>query len=147
MCPKPMVIDQGIRQQTPEMRCAQHDDMLEHVSAYTANHPFYIWILPRTLRGDKYFFDAHVVHTLLERTAIDAIPITQEIAGRGIPRKGFYNLLGRPLGCGVFRDMNVDDAAAFVSQDDQDEQYPERHGRHGKEIQGDDIFDMVVQKR
>jgi hypothetical protein len=120
--------------------------MIKHIPAYTANYPLSVWILPWTLRGDKHFFNAHVVHALLERAAIDVVPIAQEIAGRVSPREGLDHLLGCPLGCGVFRDMKVDDAAAFVSQDDQYEEHPERHGWHGKEIQGDDIFDMVVQK-
>jgi hypothetical protein len=54
---KPVVIGHVLRQQTPEMLLVQHDNMLEHVPAYTANHPLCVWILPRTPWGDQDFFD------------------------------------------------------------------------------------------
>jgi hypothetical protein len=39
MSAKPVRIGQVIRQQTPEMLRVEDDDMIEHVTAYTANHP------------------------------------------------------------------------------------------------------------
>ena len=46
----------------------------------------------------------------------------------------------------VFGDVEVHDAAALVSQDDEDEEHLEYDGWDGEEVTGHDVFDMVVEE-
>jgi hypothetical protein len=74
------------------------------------------------------------------------VPIAQEIAWCFFPRKCVHDLLGGPCGGGMFRHIDVDDATPLVGHDDEDEQHFAGHRRHDKEIQGDQILHMVVEK-
>jgi hypothetical protein len=47
---------------------------------------------------------------------------------------------------GVFGDVEMYDAALFMDQDKQHEEHFVGHRRHDKEIEGDQVLDMVVQK-
>ena len=67
------------------MLLVQHDDVIERVSAYTADDPLRIRILPGRLRGDFNFFNIHMLNPLLEPVAVDAIPRLVEITGRLYP--------------------------------------------------------------
>jgi hypothetical protein len=68
------------------------------------------------------------------------------VTGRCIPRERFNNLLGRPLGGGVFGHIEVHDPSALMSQHNEDEEHAALNGWHSEEITGDDIFNMVGQK-
>jgi len=52
---------------------------------------------------------------------VDLVTITQEIGGRGVVRERVHDLLGGPEGGGVLGDVEVDDPAAVVGQDDEHE--------------------------
>jgi hypothetical protein len=88
--------------------------MIEQVASNTANDPFAIRILPGTLWRNLYLFEAYVLYTLLKMIAVDAVPVTKQITWRCIPRKRCNELLGGPWRCGVFGDVNMDDATAYV---------------------------------
>jgi hypothetical protein len=62
-------------QSTREMPLAQHDDMIEQVSAYTASESLDVEILPRTPRRDQHFLDPHVADPAPKRRSIDAIAV------------------------------------------------------------------------
>jgi len=65
---------------------------------------------------------------------------------RTIPGTRFDDLLCGPLCCGVFGDVEVHDAAALVSQNDEVEEHLEGDGWDGEEVTGHDVFDMVVEE-
>ena len=108
--------------------------MIQTLSPDTADESLDIRILPRRAGGSHHFMDAHMSHTLPKIGAADAVPIAQEIAWRLVPRERLDHLLGRPLGCWMLSDAEVYNASALVSQDDEDEEHPERHRRDDKEI-------------
>jgi len=132
---------------TAEMLFMQHDHVIETLAPDTPNHPFRIGILPRTSRGYLDLFDPHLLDTLLKIFPVDAVAVAEHISRRFIPRKGFHYLLRRPLRRGVFCDVEVHDAPALVGEEHKHKQHPEGRGRHRKEIAGDQVLDMVVQKR
>jgi hypothetical protein len=47
----------------------------------------------------------------------------------------------------VLGDVEVDDAPAVVSEHDDDEEGGEASGRHGKEVDGDQVRDVIGEKR
>ena len=56
----------------------------------------------------------------------------------------FNHLLGRPHGRGMFRDVEMDDSAALMGEQDQ---HPARHSGDGEEIHRHQRADMIGQKR
>jgi hypothetical protein len=132
-----MVILEVISQEPPQMSFVQDDRMIQAFAADTPDEALHVGILPRTPRGDHDFLDPHVPHPLPKGGAIDTVPITQQKSRGFVPREGIHHLLRCPLRRWVFRDVEMDNAAPFMSQDQQHEEHFVGHRRHDKEIQGD----------
>src|ERR1700726_4313914 len=71
----------------------------------------------------------------------------EEIAGYAGPRKRLSELLGGPCGRRMSGDVDVNDAPSIMGQDQEDVEDLEPEGRHGKEIHGNQLGQVVVQKR
>src|SRR5262245_48983818 len=132
---------------TAEMLLIQHDHVIETLAPDTPNHPFRVRILPWTSRGNLDLFDPHLLDTLLKIFPVDAVTVAEQIPRRFIPWKCFHHLLRRPWRRGVFRDVEVHDAPALVGEDHQYKQHLEGRGRHREEIAGDQVLDVIVEKR
>src|SRR5919108_5145788 len=92
----PVVIVIHIGSKYPaKMPLMQHDHMVERVTPNAADYPLTVWILPGRSRGNLDLFNAQVLDALLERCAVDRVPIPQQIARCRIPGKGLDDLLGR----------------------------------------------------
>jgi hypothetical protein len=94
----------------------EHDNMVQALAANRANHPFHIRPLPGRARGGQYLFNPHRLYLFYEFGTKNPIPISQEIARRAVPGKGFSQLVSGPLGRGMGRDAEVEDAPAVVSE-------------------------------
>jgi hypothetical protein len=77
---------------------------------------------------------------------VDAVAVTKEISWRRIPGKRFHDLLRGPFRTGRLGHVEMDDPSPFVSQNDENEQHVERHRGHREEIDGHEVFRMVVEK-
>ena len=86
-----MIIFKIQRQNAFEVTLVQHDDAVCTFSPDRADYPFNKRVLPRSLRGRDYFFDAHVFHLVAKKNAIDRIPASHQI-GHG----SFRNLESQP---------------------------------------------------
>ena len=92
--------------------------------------------------GCRYFlllrrgalFDPYALHSVAKLLAVDLVTVAQEIGGRGVVREGVHDLLGGPVGSGVFGHVEVDDAPAMVGEHDEDEEDAEPSGGHGEEV-------------
>jgi hypothetical protein len=104
-------------------------------------------ILPGAARRSEDFLDLHSLHAVAERLAIDPITVAQEVGRRGVVRERVDDLLGGPEGGRVLGDIVVGDAAAMVGEHDEDEQHAQARGGHGEEIDGDQVADVLGQKR
>jgi hypothetical protein len=78
---------------------------------------------------------------------ISAVAIAEKIAWRRVLWEGVHDLLSRPAGRGVLGHVEVKDASAVMSEDDQHEENAEARGENGKEIDGDEILDVIGQER
>jgi hypothetical protein len=111
----------------------------------------HLWDLPhaaefRQLHGasDRC---GHVPHPLPEDVTVDAIAVAEEIPRGFVPWERVHDLLGRPLRGGMRGDVEVDDAPAMVSEHDEDEEHPQACGGYREEIEGDQVRDVVGEKR
>jgi hypothetical protein len=82
-----------------------------------------------------------------EVLTVNPVTITQEIGRRGLIRKGVHDLLGGPVGGGMLGHIEVDNAPAMVGEHDEDEEDAEASGRHGEEIDRDQVANMVGEER
>jgi hypothetical protein len=114
----------------PKMRLVQDHHVIEASPTDRADHALDIRILPGTRRRGDDFGDAHARPAALERNAIDAISVPVDPARCGVAREGVDHLLRRPLGCGMRRDVGMQDAPTGVGQYHQDEKHSTRERRH-----------------
>src|SRR5262245_28948496 len=141
-----MVVREVGSQEPPEMALVQDNHVIQALTTDAPDEPLDIGVLPRTSWGDEHFFNPHIPHPLPKRSAVNAVPIVQQIAWCFFPRKRVHHLLGSPLGSRMFRQIEVDDAGPLVGQDEQHEEYFVGHRGYDKEIEGDQILHMVVEK-
>src|SRR5215469_17124950 len=120
--------------------------MIQAVTPDGSDQPFHVGPLPWTCWRAEDFLDAHASDSLLELTPIDLVTIAQQVAWCGIFGKRLYHLLSCPTSRRMLRHVEVNDAPAMMSQHDKHEQHPKADGRHGEEVDRDEMLDMVVQE-
>jgi hypothetical protein len=79
--------------------------------------------------------------------AVDAVAVAEEVGRRGLVREGVDQLLSGPDGGGVLGHVEVDDPPAVVSEHDENEEDAEASGGHRKEVNRDDVPDVVSEER
>ena len=128
------------------MTLVQDEHVVQAFAADTPDQPLDVRILPRTPWGDHDLLDLHMLYPLLKGSAIDAVPVTQEIPRGLVPREGVNDLLGGPFRGGMLGDVEVDDAPSMMGQDDQDKEQRVPHRGDHKEIQGHEILHVILQE-
>ena len=143
---KSVIVGDIHREHPLEMPVVEDDDMIEHVATDTPNEPLAVGILPGTARRNFDLFDAHVLDSLLKGLTVDRISISQQVTRRGVPGKGLDYLLCSPLRRWVFRDIKMHDTTTLMRQHDIDKEHLESGGWICKEIAGDDVLNMIIEK-
>jgi len=128
----------------PNPTCVK-DELVQAFSADRAHKPLAIRVLPRRLCSTNDFLDAHVSDALLKRVAVDAIAVANQEPWHCIVGECLDDLLSRPLGCRMSRYVEMYDASAIVAHDDEGKEYAERSRRHGEEVEGNDVSQVMVQ--
>jgi hypothetical protein len=116
---------------------AQHENVIQALAPDRADEPLRDGILPRTVRCREDFCDAHALHSVRELLAVDAVAIAEEIGRRGVVREALPDLLGHPLRGGMLGHVEVDDAAAIVSQQDENEEHSQARAGDREEVDGE----------
>jgi len=129
------------------MSFAQHDHMIQTLSAYRPDDPFTVRILPWRTRCDQRFFDSHAFDTLGEVVSVDAISIADQETWTRLVGKGVDDLLSGPFGVGIGGDVEVTDFSAVMTHHDEDVQNPERDRGNREEITSSNIGHVVSQGR
>ena len=119
--PRGVVVGEIRAQEAAEMGLAQNDDVIEALAADGADDAFDERVLPGRPRGDEHLANPHAGDAPGEGLAVDGISIAEQISRSGLVREGLDDLAGRPDGRGVVRDVEVEEFAAIVAEDDEDE--------------------------
>ena len=128
----PLVIIGAILMHQPlQSPRSEHDDMIETLASYGSDKPF-----------DVRVYRLRRVRPGVER----AIAVPHPKSRRPLPRERLTQLLNRPRGRRMVRDGYVDDAAAFMGQDDQHKSQTARRGRDYEKIRRHDLSDVIRQK-
>ncbi len=128
------------------MPLVEDDDVVEEFPTKAANHPLHIGILPRRARGRDDLIDAQAFNPSRNPLTDNAIAVSNQITWSRIERKRLNELLCCPLGRRVFRGVEVDNSPSIMGQDDEHEEHPKCRGRYEKEIDSNEILDMLIEK-
>src|SRR5215471_21334733 len=125
MRPRAMVITEVTFQNSTQMPLVDHDHVVQAFSADTSDNPFRVAVLPRTPRRYGNLLDTQSIDPCREIVAIDPITISYQVARHGFFRTRFHDLLSSPSGCRVFRDVEMQNTATVMCEDDEDIKYAE----------------------
>ncbi len=82
----------------------------------------------------------------MEQLAVTPVSIVKQVPRRTVPWEGLHELLRSPLRGRVGGHGEVDGPTAIMRQHNEDEEHPERGGRHDKEVSRHQVFHVVFQE-
>ena len=141
-----MIIVQLVGENKAQVIIVQHDDVVQAFPADRADQSFDHGILPRGTRRNELLFQIRVLDSAHQVGAIDGIPIPEEITWWGGKWEGVDHLLGGPDSRGSVRDAEVKNFAPCMGQDQKDIQHLTGGRRNGKEIDGNQLLGVVMEK-
>jgi hypothetical protein len=121
--------------------------VIQTLSADGAYHSLSVGILPGGPWCNRDFFDADILDTILEIVSVDSIAVADKKSRSLVEREGIYDLLSRPLGAGICRNVEMNDLPPVMTEHDEDAQDTKGHGRNREKVAGGDVRNMIVQKR
>jgi hypothetical protein len=91
--------------------------------------------------------DAQSINSYAEIMTINPITISYQVARHGVVGKRFHDLLCRPTGGGVFGNIEKDNTATVMREDDEDIEHAELYGGNGEEVDRNHLADVISKKR
>jgi len=128
------------------MPLVEHDEVVEAFPTDGADEAFGVGILPGGARGDEDLTDTHVGDAPSELVPIDRVAISEQIPGRRFIGKGVDHLACRPPGGGMAGDVDMNEFAAIVAENDEGKEQAKSEGRDHEEIDGRDLTQMSGQE-
>jgi hypothetical protein len=129
------VIVRDVRgQSASQMPLAENDDMVQTLAPNRTDQALGERILPRASGSREDLVDPHALHALTEGVPVDRVAIAEEISGGGVVGEAVHDLLGGPGSGGMVGDVEVQNPASMMSEDDQDEEHPQLSGGNGEEV-------------
>jgi hypothetical protein len=124
----------------------QYDHMIEALTTNRSDDSLYLGSLPRRARCRHNFADAHISHLLSEVAAEDRIAVAQQVTGGLGKGKGLPQLLSGPL-CGrVGGNVEVQNAAAVMGQNQENVKNLEADCGHREKINGDQLLRVILEE-
>src|SRR6266576_2187036 len=120
--------------------------MVDALASDRSDQPFGEAVLPRRAWGDGLVTDAHGAQSVRDGSAIDAIPITDQVARRLSTRECFGDLACDPVRGRMGCDVDPDKVSADQPNDDQGIEQIEANGRNNKQVHGGDVRCVVTQE-
>jgi len=141
-----MVVAEVAGEYATQVPFVHHDHVVEAFSTDAPDQPFHIRILPGTSRCGDHLLDAHVSDAPLEVLTIDSVMISEEVSRGLVPRERLHDLLGRPLCRRIRGDVEMENPASLVGEDQEDKEDSIANGGHNEEVDGGDVFDVIPQE-
>src|SRR5213596_1952553 len=109
--------------------------MVDALASDRSDQPFGEAVLPRRAWGDGLVADAHDAQSVRDGSAIDAIPIADQVALACDPVRG-------RMGC----DVDPDKVSAGQPNDDKGIEQVEANARNNEQVHGGDVRRVVTQE-
>ena len=141
-----VIIRDIVFDETAQVSLVEDEYVIQKISATASNPAFRDSILPGTSETDPLGFDAtgyqQIRHILVELR----ISIQNRIAVGTRFQESFPQLLNYPRIRRMFRDIEMEDFASTVFDDEEAIQNPEGEGGHGEEVHGCDDLAMIAKE-
>src|SRR5215469_4085126 len=121
--------------------------MIEALATNGSNHSLDIGSLPRRARCRQDFANTHVSHLFPELIAENSIAVAQQVARKLGEGKGFPQLLSSPLRGRVGGNVEVQNAAAVMRQNQENVKNLEADRGHREKINRDQLLGMILKER
>ena len=142
-----MIIEYVIANQAAQMGITKNNHMIEELVSAAFNPSFRDSILPGTCRAYPFRLHAACFQQIDYVGAKLGVAIQNRIAVGTRFRECISELLHYPGACRVFRNIEVENPAVAVLDDEETIQDPEGESRNGEEVHGCDGVPMIVKKR
>ena len=124
----------------------ERDHLIEALTTNGSDHSLDIGSLPRRARCRQDFADAHVSHLFPELSAENSIAVAQQVARKLGEGKGLPQLLSRPFRGRVGGNIEVQNAAAVMGQNQENVENLEVDRGHREEINRDQLLHMILKE-
>jgi hypothetical protein len=122
----------------------EHDHMVQALAPNRTNEALDVGPLAGGSRGAQHFLDAHLSHLSPEGIAENGVAIAQQVARELVKGKSFTQLLSRPFRRRMRGHVEVDNATPVMGQHQKRVKNLETDGRHGKEVDGDQLLQVIL---
>jgi len=130
----------------PRVEFAERNDVVKTFPAYCSDESLAKSIRLRRPRRRLQDLEAERGQTLVERGREDRVTVMDEVAVVVLPWKRFTKLLERPVGGGVFGDIEVKDPPRADLHHNKNAEEVEPGRDDGEEIGGEDVRRVVAQE-
>ena len=120
--------------------------MVDALASDRSDQSFGEAVLPRRAWRDGFVTDAHGSQSAPDGSAVDLIPITDQVARGLIPRECLRDLARNPFRGRMRCDVDPDEVSAGQSHDDEDIEQIEANGRGNEQVHGGDVRCVVTQE-
>src|SRR5947207_13717383 len=120
--------------------------MVDALASDRSDQPFGEAVLPRRVWGDGLVTDAHGGQSACDGSAVDSIPIPDQVARSLIPRECFCDLTCDPVRGRVRCDVEQDNGSARQPNDDEYIAQIEVNGENNEQVHGGDVSSAVTQE-
>src|SRR4029450_5874378 len=139
------------------MPFVDHNDVIEAFPSNRADDAFSEGVLPGRSRGDEDLAHSQAFHPPDEHTAVDRVPVAEQVLGRGLFREALDKLVSGPGGGGVVGGVDMDefstvgglaraDSSRVVSKNREPEEKAEGERGDDEEVDGDNLADVCLQE-
>jgi hypothetical protein len=124
----------------------EYDHMIEQFATTAANEPFRNAILSRTSETGAFWMDIEAFHCIDHVAPEIGGPIKNQILGSAIVGEGFAQLLRSPCASRVLCDIEMNNSAAVMGDDEEAVEHAKGQRWHSEEVHCSDHFAVVAQK-
>src|ERR1700745_1269748 len=128
------------------MRLAQNDDVIQTLTPDRSDQPFGNAVRPRRDWCGSLVPDAHGAQSARDNTAIDSVPIADEIVRSLIPRKRLGYLTCNPFCRRSCCDVDPDELSAAQPDDDEGIEQVETDRWNHEQVHSGNIWRVVMQE-
>src|SRR5712664_3521020 len=120
--------------------------MVVALASDRSNQPFGEAVLPRRAWGDGLVTDAHGAQSVPDGSAVDLIPIADQVARGLIPRECLRDLARDPVRGRMRCDVDPDEVSARQPHDDEGVEHVEGNGWGNEQVHGGDVRCVVTEE-
>ncbi len=124
----------------------EHDHVVEALAPDGADQMFHKRILPRRTGRNELLFQAQGGGSRIELQPVNAVTITEEIAGWAAKGKSLGELLCGPLRRGRIGYIEVKHLATFMGQNQEHVEHPEGGRWDGKKVHRNQLLSVVLEE-